>query len=361
MEDQIITMLENILRDENDTSFLSISEENNASFLGEQQSSRVNKKPNTLKQQKSNLLDNMKLNDHPKHQNFQKGMPNQKHNFKRHNTFVPQAMLIESKFNQFNFPQMNNNSINQFSCNSGYSHNEPAFFNFDSTNYTNMMSMNSNMTNSNNFSSNSMPTKLFHVDPFMNFSNQNNTKSSFHRNVNQEGGLNHKINNFLPMPIFDPYQRSNSNVAGATFGPRDESGFMGSPEMRPKRITMDFLVNFTNSPDKLSYSPTKNTNDFSELSKLLSILNKIDAFLFSKLKGNFIWIIKSQNGSRIFQKYLKNTSYDIIHKILCEIVDQLNFLMIDNYANYFCHKFYGYLNKEDRMTFLNTVSVFLFI
>jgi len=38
-----------------------------------------------------------------------------------------------------------------------------------------------------------------------------------------------------------------------------------------------------------------------------------------------------------------------------EIEAKLNELMVDPYANYFCQKFYEYLNLDDRLDFLDKV------
>ena len=93
-----------------------------------------------------------------------------------------------------------------------------------------------------------------------------------------------------------------------------------------------------------------------EIKKLISKANKIDYLIYSKLQGNFINIIKSHKGSRIFQNYLKNTHSDILHQILMEILLYLKDLLIDPYANYFCRKFFTYLNQKDRNEYLNSIK-----
>ena len=93
-----------------------------------------------------------------------------------------------------------------------------------------------------------------------------------------------------------------------------------------------------------------------EIKKILSKANKIDYLIYSKLQGNFINVIKSHKGSRIFQNYLKNTHSDILHQILNEILPCLNELIIDPYANYFCKKLFTYLNQKDRNEYLNAIK-----
>ena len=93
-----------------------------------------------------------------------------------------------------------------------------------------------------------------------------------------------------------------------------------------------------------------------EIKKILSKANKIDYLIYSKLQGNFINVIKSHKGSRIFQNYLKNTHSDILHQILNEILPCLNELIRDPYANYFCKKLFTYLNQKDRNEYLNAIK-----
>ena len=93
-----------------------------------------------------------------------------------------------------------------------------------------------------------------------------------------------------------------------------------------------------------------------EMKKLLMKIDKIDYYIFNKLQGNIILIIKTNKGSRIFQNYLKNTQCDILHQILTEISSQLNELLIHPYANYFCRKFFTFLNQKDRIEFLSQIK-----
>lgn len=93
-----------------------------------------------------------------------------------------------------------------------------------------------------------------------------------------------------------------------------------------------------------------------EVNKTLNKIEKIDQAIFNKLKGNFEQIIKTHKGSRIFQNYLKNTHNDILHQIFLEIKNKLPDLLTDNYANYFCKKFFDCLNQKDRIEFLRIIQ-----
>ena len=89
-----------------------------------------------------------------------------------------------------------------------------------------------------------------------------------------------------------------------------------------------------------------------EVNKILNKIEKIDQVFFNKLKGKFEQIIRTHKGSRIFQNYLKNTHTDILHQIFLEIKNKLPELLKDNYANYFCKKFFDCLNQKDRIEYL---------
>jgi hypothetical protein len=93
-----------------------------------------------------------------------------------------------------------------------------------------------------------------------------------------------------------------------------------------------------------------------EVNRILNRTEKIDKAFFSKLKGKFEQIIRTHKGSRIFQNYLKNTHSDILHQIFLEIKNNLPELLKDNYANYFCKKFFDCLNQKDRIEYLNVIQ-----
>ena len=93
-----------------------------------------------------------------------------------------------------------------------------------------------------------------------------------------------------------------------------------------------------------------------EVKKILNKLEKIDLTIYNKLKGKFEQIIRTHKGSRIFQNYLKNTHSDILHQIFLELKNKLTELLKDNYANFFCKKFFCCLNQKDRIDYLNIIQ-----
>ena len=100
-----------------------------------------------------------------------------------------------------------------------------------------------------------------------------------------------------------------------------------------------------------------NDNIIYELKHLLERTGKIDYNIYNFVKGKFLSIIKNHKGSKIFQKYLKSTHSDeILHLIFTELSQNLEEIIIDPYANYFCKKFFAYLNQKDRVDFLKGIE-----
>ena len=93
-----------------------------------------------------------------------------------------------------------------------------------------------------------------------------------------------------------------------------------------------------------------------ELGNSLVKSDKIDFFIYSKIKGNFINIIKTQKGSKIFQDYLGGTPIEIIHQIFLEIQPELVNIISDSYANYFIKRFYSFLSQKDKIDFLLSIQ-----
>lgn len=84
----------------------------------------------------------------------------------------------------------------------------------------------------------------------------------------------------------------------------------------------------------------------------MRVQEEIDTETYEIFNGSFLKIITSQNGSRVLQKALKKTSGEILTKIFSEVRDKIVGMMVDSYANYFCQKFFTFLNFEDRISFL---------
>ena len=93
-----------------------------------------------------------------------------------------------------------------------------------------------------------------------------------------------------------------------------------------------------------------------QVKKILNKIQKIDSSIYYKCKGNFEKIIRTHRGSRIFQNYLKNSHYDILHLIFSEIKNNLSDLLKDSYSNYFCKKLFRNLSQKDRIEYLTLIQ-----
>jgi hypothetical protein len=65
-----------------------------------------------------------------------------------------------------------------------------------------------------------------------------------------------------------------------------------------------------------------------------------------------VTLIKNQNSCRILQTLLSDADHFSISKIFWEIIPEIDQLIIDPYGNYFCQKFYSFLNFEEKIAFL---------
>lgn len=98
----------------------------------------------------------------------------------------------------------------------------------------------------------------------------------------------------------------------------------------------------------------------SELNEIIEINIRQDEFIskenYELLKGKFLFILTSQNGSRIIQTCISKTSIEIMSKIFMEIKDKLHILINDQYGNYFLKKFFCSITEKERIIFLENVK-----
>jgi hypothetical protein len=92
------------------------------------------------------------------------------------------------------------------------------------------------------------------------------------------------------------------------------------------------------------------------LGNIIQQSETIDQNSFNALKGSLLQIITNQNGSRAFQKALRNTDKSIISQIFTEIKGNFCNLLTDSYANYFVQKFFNFLNETERIEFIKEMK-----
>ena len=176
--------------------------------------------------------------------------------------------------------------------------------------------------------------------------------SNYENNINNFMYLNNNNNSFMNLR----YQNSNNSFN------KENNNYINQ---RSKKIHKSYYAG-----DKICFNKklknSKNNSFFNanvemeilliEINKILNKIEKIDQIFFNKLKGKFEQIIRTHKGSRIFQNYLKNTHIDILHQIFLEIKENLPALLKDNYANYFCKKFFDCLSQKDRIEYLTILQ-----
>jgi hypothetical protein len=236
----------------------------------------------------------------------------------------------------------NNNTINQKSSfySTNYSINTGNLSRDDQRKNTYDLKNNNNSILENNINMNINNSMCNGIPNYYNINNVNPNFFLMNKNLNiQKIGFN---NNLLLNP-------DNNNITLCN-------------NINNKFINQDFNMNNNQLPKKFfTTSIPERTNMhveilLYELNSALTKNEKIDYFIYNKLKGNFVNIIKTHRGSRIFQNYLKNTHSDIIHQIFTEINPSLIELIIDPYANYFCKRFFNFLNQKDRIDFLLSIN-----
>lgn len=131
---------------------------------------------------------------------------------------------------------------------------------------------------------------------------------------------------------------------------------MNTPTLRsPNKNMFMFATNNMNiSNSQINLQDANDLEQFIE--SVLRHAEKIDEQSYFKLKGLFLKIVKTQNGSRYLQKSIKKTTKDILSLILDELVYSIQELILDQYANYFCPKFYGLLKLSDRLRYLTQLG-----
>lgn len=210
------------------------------------------------------------------------------------------------------YPNMSSNTLSTTSISSNYFNN--------SFNYENMTKDQYYMNN--NFLGIDYGNNLFNKSGLFNFGFQDNNKSFSYKN----GRI--------------PYNRSKKNHNSYYAG--DKKCFNDQQQINKKYGKIE-----TNVEVEILLI---------EINKTLNKIEKIDQVILNKLRGRFEQIILTHKGSRIFQNYLKNTHNDILHQIFVEIKPKLSELLKDNYANYFCKKFFDCLNQKDRIDFLSAIK-----
>ena len=302
------------------------------------------------------------------------------------NKFVPN--YYNNSFNSNNLFQFNNSiNLNQSlqslnSANTPFSVNES----FINNNLMGNNIYNENFNGQNNFFGPNNLVTNFNNDvncinsvPLINI-NSNNSSNDFKRKenrkkthdvkkktVNNNYNFNNKNNNsrfLFRKSMTMNYNNNNNNnlyfqniIMNNTINNNEIVNPIMNSENNNSFFTNNNNINLNNNLNNLNNNNCINDNLIFELKHLLEHTGKIDFYIYNLIKGKIVSIIKNHKGSKIFQKYLKSTHSDeILHLIFVELFPFLSDLIIDPYANYFCKKFFTYLNQKDRIDFLKNIE-----
>jgi hypothetical protein len=192
-------------------------------------------------------------------------------------------------------------------------------------------------------------------------SSDNNINLNFNKNKNNKNIYPNIINN----SICDEYDSRYIFNKSHKYNKMHNNTFIdGNKTIFINKKNLNKINNNPNMSTHMhNYKPNNLFNKNAELELLLiqikKILNKnqkIDSSVYNKCKSKFEQIIRTHKGSRIFQNYLKNTNYDILHLIFNEIKYKLTELLKDSYANYFCKKLFKNLSQKDRLDYLSIIQ-----
>ena len=180
----------------------------------------------------------------------------------------------------------------------------------------------------------------------------NNNNYSENKNINTKNNNNNNSINEQPE---QNYKRSDSRR-------KTYPNFNNNNEKPQKNANNNILIipnyngNFYQNQNNYNQINYNTEYLIFQLKFNLEKTGKIDHYIYSLVKGAFLNIIKNQKGSKIFQKYLKTTHCDILHQIFIELKPNLEEIITDFYANYFCKRFFTFLNQKDRIDFLYVIE-----
>ena len=180
----------------------------------------------------------------------------------------------------------------------------------------------------------------------------NNNNYSENKNINTKNNNNNNSINEQPE---QNYKRSDSRR-------KTYPNFNNNNEKLQKNVNNNILIipsyngNFYQNQNNYNQINYNTEYLIFQLKFNLEKTGKIDHYIYSLVKGAFLNIIKNQKGSKIFQKYLKTTHCDILHQIFIELKPNLEEIITDFYANYFCKRFFTFLNQKDRIDFLYVIE-----
>ena len=295
--------------------------------------------------------------------------PNIYNNNLGYNNNLNQSFLSNLSFNpRFSFSSFNNN----ISPNNYFQNNIPFSNNTSNANLGNLLNLRNNVSQQSlfNFANQKHTTRksfnnnknLFSRKSDFSIKREENRKKSAEIPFNFYNNLiNMNMNNNINNVNNKCYNRNNeeqlANNINELYNNNDDIIQNNSINNLNNDINNTNLFNYNNNYNNYNNMNENalymNENLIYELKHLLDRTGNIDYNIYNFAKGKFSTILKNHKGSKILQKYLKSVHSDeIVHLIFVELSTNIEELIIDPYANYFCKKFFTYLNQKDRLDFL---------
>ena len=197
---------------------------------------------------------------------------------------------------------------------------------------------------------------------YFNQINNANLSLNYNNNNNNNNNLNiipvttTPLGMKMPIRTFNfKIKNQNQNQSNFSF-PNLKNNLMKNNINKHEKSFFYYQAQKQNQDKKQQNNFLINDNIARELEGMLIEQGFFTQQIYDKLKGKFISLMKTQQTSRILQYYLDQTPENIIHQIFFEFKDEIDDLIIDIYANYFCLKIFYFLNKEDRIIFLKNIS-----
>ena len=291
---------------------------------------------------------------------------------------------VQPNLNQFNNIYNNNNNINNNFNKYYYNPIFPPNMN-NINNINNLNNLNNNNSNSYIYNQAQLNMMNNNTNNYLNMNSNFNPNYNYNLNLNNNNYLFQRKNSESMISLstnFDKTTKPSDNMSYTSIdNNQHDNSFMNFKNLNNSFYKENTLFKFRRSRknnnsffagDKIIFHPNmmnKNNNTKNrvnknveieilliEINKILMKLEKISQNCYNKLKGKFEQIIRTHKGSRIFQNYLKNTQIDILHQIFLEIKNKLPDLLKDNYANYFCKKFFECLSQKDRIEYLTIIQ-----
>ena len=188
-----------------------------------------------------------------------------------------------------------------------------------------------------------MPQNCFLFNPI-----NNNINNINHNNYEHPFNLNQLFpNNISNIPITTTPLGKKMPIRTFNFKTKQNNKNSNLSSIIKNNINKNIKSSFfhqihknNNIQDKSQSNFFINENTPRELEGILVQQGGFSYNVYHLLKGKFIPLMKTQQTSRILQFYLDQTNEDIIHLIFLEIANDVEELILDIYANYFCSKIY---------------------